>query len=292
MSKATPRASGKKGTNRSKAGSARPVAKAQCTCIAPSNSASLADVMEHVTRLAYTAIMQELHVGNVVIYTSVNGRPFLSSEMRGLKPLNHDLASLDVEEWVMQLALQRFDCVLRNVNARRICSTLAGLAPQPRPQEVHDAGELRDKNNEAFVDLTVSFLAKQATQTYKALAAECRDAMSKYAAETEDPVLIRNVPRSASRLSKLLKEYSPRLRAAGIGIERERSNGCWLTLTKLEDGDSSVSSTKADTTQNGVPSTVPSTATNADKADKTRSSAEMDAIRHARESRIDKRVPE
>jgi hypothetical protein len=65
-----------------------------------------------------------------------------------------------------------------------------------------------------------------------------------------------------------------------------------MTLTKLVDGDSSVSSKKAETTQTGAPSKSPSNAQNADTADKTRSSAEMDAIRHARESRIDKRVPE
>ena len=292
MSKASPRASGKTGKQRPKAGSPRPIAKVPCSRMAPSDSASFADVLERVTQLSYTAIRQELHVGNAVIYTSVNGRPFLFAEMRGLKPLNHDLASLDVEEWVMQLALQRFDCILRHVNVRRVCTALAGVEPQPRPQEVHDAGEFKDKNNEAFVDLTVSFSAKQGTQKYKALAADCLDAMSKYAAETEDPVLIRSVPRSASRLSKLLKEYSPRLRAAGIAFERERSNGCWLTLKKLEDGDSSEPSKNAETTQTGVPSKSPSNAPNADTADKTRSSAEMDAIRHARESRIDKRVPE
>ena len=292
MSKASPRTSGQKGKTRPKAGSPRPIAKVPCSRMAPSDSASFADVLERVTQNVYTAIMQELHVGNVVIYTSVNGRPFLFAEMRGLKPLNHDLASLDAEEWVMQLALQRFDCILRHINVRRVCTALAGLEPQPRPEEVHDAGEIKNKNNESFVDLIVSFAAKQGTPKYQAYAAEMLEAVAKHAADTKDPALKGSVPGGASTLSKMLKEYSPRLRAAGIGFERDRSNGGRMTLTKLVDGDSPVPSKKAETTQNGVPSTVPSTAPNADTADKTRSSAEMDAIRHARESRIDKRVPE
>ena len=292
MRKASPRATGKKGTNRPKAGSPRPIAKAPCTGTAPSDSASFADVLERVTQLVYTAIMQEIHVGNVVLYTSVNGRPFLSSEMRGLKPLNHDLASLDAEEWVMQLALQRFDCILRHINVRRVCSALAGLEPQPRPEEVHDAGEIKNKNNESFVDLIVSFAAKQGTPDYVAYAAEMLEAVAKHAAVTKDPALKGSVPGGASTLSKMLKEYSPRLRAAGIGFERDRSNGGRMTLTKLVDGDSPVPSKKAETTQTAVPSNSPSNAPNADTADKTRSSAEMDAIRHAKESRIDKRVPE
>ena len=292
MSKASPRASGKTGKQRPKAGSPRPIAKVPCSRMAPSDSASFADVLERVTQLAYTAIMQEIHVGNVVLYTSVNGRPFLSSEMRGLKPLNHDLASLDAEEWVMQLALQRFDCILRHINVRRVCSALSGLEPQPRPEEVHDAGEIKNKNNESFVDLIVSFAAKQGTPDYKAYAAEMLEAVAKHAAETNDPALKGSVPGGASTLSKMLKEYSPRLRAAGIGFERDRSNGGRMTLTKLVDGDSPVPSKKAETTQTAVPSNSPSNAPNADIADKTRPSAEMDAIQRAKALRVNKRVPE
>lgn len=292
MSKASPRASGKTGKQRPKAGSPRPIAKVPCSRMAPSDSASFADVLERVTQLAYTAIRQELHVGNVVIYTSVNGRPFLFAEMRGLKPLNHDLASLDVEEWVMQLALQRFDCILRHINVRRVCTALAGLEPQPRPEEVHDAGEIKNKNNESFVDLIVSFIAKQGTPEYQAYAAEMLEAVAKHAADTNDPALKGSVPRGASTLSKMLKEYSPRLRAAGIGFKRDRSNGGRMTLTKLKDGDSPVSSKKAETTQTAVPSNSPSNAPNADIGDKTRPSAEMDAIQRAKALRVNKRVLE
>ena len=292
MSRSSPPPAGKKGKKRPKAGSRRPAAKAPCTKTAPSKSASVRDVLEHVAQLTYTAIAQEIHVGNVAIYTSVNGRPFLFSKMRGLKPLNHDLASLDAEEWAMQFAQQRFACLLRHANARRVCSTLAGLTPQPRPKEVHDAGEFKDTNNESFVDLIVSFIAKQGTPQYQAHAADMLEAVTKHAADTKDQALKGSVPRGASTLSKKLNLYSARLRAAGIGFERDRSNGGRMTLTQLVDGDSNGPSKEAKTTQNGVPSDVPSNAPNTDTADKTRSSAQMDAIRRARELRIDMRVPE
>ena len=292
MSSSSPPPPGKNGKKQPKAGARRPAAKAPCTRTPPRNSASFADVLEGVAQLSYAAIVQEIIVGTVVVYPSVNGRPFLFSKIRGLKPLNHDLASLDAEEWVLQLAQQRYACLLRHAHARRICLTLAGREPQPRPEEVHDAGEIKNKNNEAFVALIVSFAAKQGTSQYRAHAANMLAALAKHAADTKEPALKGCVPHGASTLSRMLNEYSPRLLAAGIRFERDRSNGGRMTLTKLVDDDSPVPSKKAETTQTGVPSESPSNAPNADTADKTRSSAEMDAIRHAKESRIDKRVPE
>jgi hypothetical protein len=292
MSRSSPLPPGKNGKKRPNAGSRRPAAKVPCTKTPPHHSASSADILERAAQLSYTAIVREILAGTVVVYPSVNGRPFLFSKIRGLKPLNHDLASLDAEEWVMQLAHQRFACLLRNAHARRICSALAGREPQPRPEEVHDAGEIKNKNNEAFVALIVSFAAKQGTSQYRAHAANMLAALAKHAADTKEPALKGCVPHGASTLSRMLNEYSPRLLAAGIKFERERSNGGRMTLTRLVDDDSNVPPKEAETTQTGVPSKPPSDAPGANSAQKSESAASLDAIRHARELRIGKRVPE
>lgn len=277
---------------RSTAGTKRTDTKRRGDQSAPFRPASFVEVQERVTQSVYSEIMMEINAGDVTIYTSINGRPHLHSAVPGLKHINHDLADRDCEEWVMQMARQRFDCILRGTNARRVCKTLAGLQPRPRPDTVTDAGEFSSQTSALFVDLILWFMGKKGVPTYRKRAAECLKEITKEVSTGAPPKRAHAIPRSPAHLSRLISKCAPELLAAGIEVSRKRSDGGWIILKKLPDDNGPMPSESTKTDQSGVQSALPSAAPSAETPEKTRSDAVMDAIRLAKVARTDKRVPD